>query len=219
VLVLAVATCSLLATPALAEEGLSFRPRKKAAPPIEEAPPDPAVHPLWGASLGIGFAFGGEEPDTGGVLAGDGVALTLGTTLTPVWAGRAGFGLGLDFGIKYAATQSLGGSFEILRYPIVPSAHVLVRVGGAWFLRAAGGPYIEVAIKASRGGTRSANTPTPERTFPSAIGAMGEAGVLYTLGKLGAHAGVRYTTLSYETPSDTDASSWGLFMGIHYFFL
>ena len=45
------------------------------------------------------------------------------------------------------------------------------------------------------------------------------AGILYTRGKAGAYVGLRYTILSYETPSTTDASNIGVFLGLSYFFL
>ena len=111
------------------------------------------------------------------------------------------------------------GSFELMRYPIVPSVHMLARVARPWFLVLTAGPYIEIGIEASRGGSQQSELPTPERRFPDALGVMGELGVLYTLGKAGAEITVRYTSLSYETPSTTDASSLGLFISVHYFFL
>lgn len=185
-------------------------------------PPTPP-RPLRGAwfelKAGVGAAFGGDEvPDpSGGLDAGDGVAFTLGAAVTPLWHCPFGVGLGLDAGFKYFALFDVGGGYELRRVPIVGSAHMLVAVDERWFLIAAGGPYLELAIKASGTGSAAAE---PDVYYPAALGFMGEAGALYAAGHLGVDLTLRYTGIRYDGPAgaaDADASSFGLYVAVHWF--
>ena len=176
---------------------------------------------LWlEANAGLAIAFGGDRvPDRElGLAAGDGVVMTLGGALTPFWLDRLGVGFGLDVGFKYYSLQTPGGGYALRRVPIVGSAHALFAVSDRWFLLAAGGAHLELAIRASRTGNASEAAPTD---YPAAIGFMGEAGVLYAVGHVGADITLRYTGLTYDdsdTTGDPDASSFGLFLGIHVLF-
>jgi hypothetical protein len=173
---------------------------------------------LWlGLNAGLGIAFGGDDvPDrSAGIPAGDGIVLSLGATLTPLWLGPVGLGAGVDLGFKYYALQTRGGGYDLRRVPIVASLHALVSVADRWFLLFAGGLHAEVAIQASRTGSRSDGS---ETRYPAAFGAMGEAGVLYAVGHVGVDITLRFAGLRYEAEPPADASHVGLFFGVHYLF-
>lgn len=198
-------------------------PVVEAKPDLPPAPPAPGTRSRSGAWLelnaGIGMAFGGDElPDrTQGLAAGDGIVLTLGAAATPLWHDWLGIGAGLDFGFKYYALQAgVQGGVDLRRVPLVGSVHALLAVDARWFVLVAGGPYLELAIQASRTGSASGGSATQ---YPSALGFMAEAGVLYAFGHIGADITLRYTGLgiddAYGDSDDADASSLGLFLGIH----
>lgn len=142
------------------------------------------------------------------------MTLQAGATLTPLWTSWLALGVGVDFGLKYAATQSLGGGYSLRRFPLTPSAHALFRVSDAMFLRVAGGPYVELGVLLSPTGKREAMA----IELDDALGAMAEGGIFYRAKRFAVDAAVRYTALRYEGPlnADADASSVGAFFGIHY---
>ena len=122
--------------------------------------------------------------------------------------------MGLDFGFKYAATQSLNGGYSLRRFPLTPSVHALVRMSDAMFLRVAGGPYVELGVQLSPTGKREAEA----IELDDALGVMAEGGIFCRVKHFAVDAAIRYTALSYEGPqnADADASNVGVFFGIHY---
>lgn len=193
------------------------RAREPAATPTSAPPASPSHVPtqhLFTAKLGVGVSFGGEEPLDRIVAAGEGITLLAGATLTPFWISPIAFGVGLDFGYKYAATQSIGGGYSLRRFPLAASTHALVRMTDALFLRVAGGPYLELGVQLSPTGQREAM----DIELDDALGAMAEGGVFYRVKHFAFDAAIRYTALRYTGPpnADADASNLGAFFAFHY---
>lgn len=193
----------------------------------DEAPAQPKFDrlPLFDVNLGLGLAFGGEnlakfelsdgtEQD---LDAGRGVLLTLGGKVTPLWLLESiGFGIGLDFGWKYGAVTASDASLSLRRFPLVATAHGLIRVAPQWFLRVAGGLTYETGI-ALRG---SGLLEDAKADANDALGWVGEGGVLWWVERHGAmDIGFRYTGLKYDFGyGSVDANHAALVMGFHFLF-
>jgi hypothetical protein len=198
-----------------AEDERRREPATPADNAVPAAPPPPSRH-LFAARLGVGMSFGGEAPLGRKVAAGDGITLQAGASLTPFWTSRIAFGGGIDFGYKYAATQSIGGGFSLSRIPLTVSAHALIRVIDGVFVRVAGGPHIEVDVQLSPTGEREAM----DVGFHDALGFMAEGGMFYRGRHFAVDVSLRYTGLHYEGQTDrladADASNIGMFLGVSY---
>jgi hypothetical protein len=173
----------------------------------------PTQH-LFTARVSFGASFGGDEAFDRSVAAGEGITLQAGATLIPFWTSWLALGMGVDFGLKYAATQSLNGGYSLRRFPLTPSAQALFRMSDTLFLRVAGGPYVELGVQLSPTGKREAMA----IELDDALGVMAESGIFYRAKRFAVDAAIRYTALRYEGPlnADADASNLGVFFGIHY---
>src|SRR5687768_3610377 len=111
ILLVLLASAFLRISVAQAQPAEDERTREPAAPAENAKPAVPTRH-LFAARLSVGMSFGGEEPLGLNVAAGDGITLQAGASLTPFWLSWIAFGAGVDFGYKYAATQSIGGGYS-----------------------------------------------------------------------------------------------------------
>lgn len=180
-----------------------------------------------GLHLTLGLAFGGEKFATltyddgseNSVRGGEGVILSGGLTFTPLWLGDSvGLGLGLDAGWKYKSTSvNADASVALERFPIVPSARALVKLGGSWHLLAAGGVVLEMSPSLQGDGLLS----DLDIEFDNGTGGMGELGFMWGHPQgVGYEITGRYTFLEYTHEATTesfDASSGSIHLTLHYF--
>lgn len=204
----------LLATHATAraQARTSEVPAAKQQAPVTAALPH--TH-LLSAKLDLGVAFGGDEIPNRFVHAGEGVALGLGVASAPFWLSWLGFGGGVDFAFKYAATQTLTGGYSLSRWPLMLHVDVLARASPVTLIRIAGGPYLELGVEIARTG-RDAHL---DRKLPNAFGYLLEAGIRQRISRAFAFdASVRWTSLRYENSARSDAGGLGGAFAIHYVF-
>jgi hypothetical protein len=193
---------------------------------MREAPPPPPPRedrdPILGLNLALGVALGGDElgraeyddGTQGSLGAGNGVVLSMGVMVTPLWFGsRVGLGLGGDLSWKYTSLSGRNGVLSLNRFPLVASLHVLVEVAPRWYVMASGGVQHEAGIELDGRGVFGGIHRRPD----GQLGAMAELGAFYARREIGAEVTLRYTATSFEIAGDTiDASSVGLFGAVHY---
>ena len=189
---------------------------------------EPAVAPARGfppwydVNFGLGLGFGGENLATFELMdgsnqeldAGRGVALTLGAKVTPLWVlDSIGFGVGVDIGWKYGAITAKDASLGLRRFPVVATAHGLIRLSPQWYLRFAGGLTYEMGISLRGSGLLEGVSADAE----NALGPIGEGGVLYAVNHLGIDVAFRYAALKYDFGSaSVDANHGAFVVGFHY---
>jgi hypothetical protein len=224
------------ALPPARAQGTSPEPALASSETSEESPGNAGFAGAWrggnylsalGLHLTLGLAFGGEKFATltyddgteNSVRGGEGVILSGGLTFTPLWIGDSvGLGLGVDAGWKYKSTSvNADASVALTRFPIVPSARALVKLGGSWHLLAAGGLVLEMSPSLQGDGLLSGL----DIEFDNGTGGMGELGILWGHPQgVGYEITGRYTFLEYTHEAATeslDASSGSLHLTLHYF--
>lgn len=208
----------------------SASPGAKGQRTAPSAADEPAVAPARGSlpwydvNFGLGLGFGGENLATFELMdgsnqeldAGRGVALTLGAKVTPLWVlDSVGFGVGVDIGWKYGAITAKDASLGLRRFPVVATAHGLVRLSPQWYLRLAGGLTYEMGISLRGSGLLEGLSADAE----NALGPIGEGGVLYAVNHLGIDVAFRYAALKYDFGSGSANANHGAFVvGFHYIF-
>jgi len=188
---------------------------------VDQRPPR---KPIWGLMFVTGFGGGGDDlvkvtlsDGTSQTLsAGDGIDVSLGLMLTPLWVGDAlGLGVSGTLGYKGWSVGGSNGDISIARFPFTASVHVLPRVAHNWLLLARGGIDKELDVSVSCSGVITC-------TDPGAIaklGWFGEAGFYYTFDifrpnpelpppdQHGAYSlAFRYTKLTYTAPTTSTAA-------------
>jgi hypothetical protein len=183
----------------------------------------------WYSALGIhigsSLAFGGdqlveltyEDGKKSGVNAGDGISLTGGLTLTPLWfADRVGLGLGLDAGYKFTSTlQAADGSVKLTRIPASAMIRGLVGLGRSWYVLGAGGIALEFSPQLSGEGVLS----SVSANFKNAVGGRAELGFLRgDPHSFGAEITGSFTYMRFAIGSDSlNAMHGGVNFVLHYF--
>ena len=84
----------------------------------------------------------------------------------------------------------------------------------AAFIRLAAGPEVDLGIELAPTGARAKTE--GERSIPTAIGAVGQAGVLFRFGRLSIDLAFRFTLMQYDLDGVTNASHPGFVFGLHY---
>jgi hypothetical protein len=177
--------------------------------------------PGSGFHLALGLAGGGDNlasrqfaaGDSSSLKAGDGVYLTLGGTVTPLWLGdTVGLGFGGGIGWKYYTFEAGNGSLNLSRFPIDLWVQTLLPVSGRWYLLLQTGPHKDAGVKLSGSGVASG-----EATFYGRWGWMAQAGFYLATSWHSAFAfGLRYTDVHYTLAGETiDASNLALDLTFH----
>ena len=188
----------------------------------------PVRDPRWGLAFEFGFGGGGTDLATvsydGGkttLSAGDGIHVSVGLMLTPLWVGdRLGVGFTGTLGYKGWSVGDSGGQATISRFPLTAAVHLLPRLGRQWLLLARGGIDKELGGSFSGGGT--------SLDLNAKLGAFGEGGFYYIFDIWTApeHRGeqrgavsltFRYTKLTYTANGGAiDGQSLMLFTTYYY---
>jgi hypothetical protein len=185
----------------------------------------PGHRPGTSLDLQLGFVFGGTEIASAqfsdgtsrSLKAGQGVNISLGMAVTPLWLGDAvGFGAALDFGVKGWSVDASNGGIELVRFPVIATARMLVPMGEQWFLLAAAGAHKELHVHLTSSGVAAGT----DVMFTSPVGPLAELGLYFASTR---HTGValslRYTRAHYFFQNTTlDASNLGVQSMIHYDF-
>jgi hypothetical protein len=189
----------------------------RAATPESDAAQGPEVagvlrlgYGAGGGSLSVPLNGGGVESVSGG----GGAALSVGGVVTPFWPRPAvGLGAGAELGWKHDATGLSNPDLTLDRFPLVVSAHALVRMSPRAFLLAGGGIekdfHVEFEAHGGPGGDRS-------MPLTSGLGAMVQVGGVLALSNgLACDLLLRYTRMSYEDGA-LDASNIALSVGLRF---
>lgn len=182
--------------------------------------------PIWGMMVELGAGGGGDDLVTvtlsdgsrQTLSAGDGVAVSVGLMVTPLWLGdRLGAGVTATAGYKGMSVGGSNGGIGLGRFPVTAAIHVLPRFAQRWFFLIRGGIDQETNVSLSGSGIASG----VEHGLRATLGAFGEAGVyniLDTPEQRGASSlTLRYTKLTYTAEGGSaDGSSVMLFCAIYY---
>src|SRR5689334_11166378 len=110
--------------------------------------PLPLRNPKWGMMLELGLGGGGDDlvtvrlsnGDKQTLSAGDGVAISLGIMVTPLWVGdHLGAGIAGTAGYKGWSVGGSNGDIGLSRFPFIAAVHLLPRVAPRWFVLVRGG--------------------------------------------------------------------------------
>jgi hypothetical protein len=187
---------------------------------------------ISGYSLGLrfGFAGGGDtlasaqlsDGSSRSVSGGGGGAVAADLKLTPFWlADTVGFGAGGEIGWKGQEISADNGSVSLDRFPLVVTAHVILRATDYAYFMLSGGVEKDLAISFTGSGVGALNG---DVTFKSSIGGAGALAFYYALTPhFTLDAAVRFARLHYDVagPGGTgrvDASNGGFSMGAQYQF-
>jgi hypothetical protein len=189
-----------------------------------ERPPIRPVPPNRRASLGLrlGVSFGGETLATGQLSNGDELTLTTGkgafTTLeamfTPLWIGDwLGVGVGAEVGFMSGSISASNGDISFSRFPVIATAHVMLRTSHQWYLLGGGGVRRDLSPSVSGSGFGSG----VGASFESRWGGVAQAGAYFALNEhLGFDGLFRLTLMSYGIQGQTlDATNGGVSAAFH----
>ena len=201
------------------------RLRPAAGPPpgwyrTDDGEDRPIRDPKWGLILEMGVGGGGDDlvkvslsdGSSQTLSAGDGIAISLGVMVTPLWIGDSvGLGVSATIGYKGWSVGGSNGDIGIGRFPLVLAAHVLPRLSPRWFLFGRGGLDKEADPSISGSGVASGTN----LDLTAKLGWFVEGGVykiIDTPEQRGAWSlTFRYTKITYTAsdPSTGDASANG----------
>jgi len=175
--------------------------------------------PLLDLILGFGVATGwginrpSEVHASNELLSfGDGLFLSLGALVTPLWiGGRVGLGGGVEVGFKYDAPAL--GSDTLTRYPASLTGHALFRVSRRGFVVVAGGASRDFAVNLT-----SYEAMQSGLALTSHVGELARVLFYYRIGDRSAFMlGLMRTFLTYSVGGmDVDAGSLGHFVGVSF---
>lgn len=212
-------TCQPASGPIVAVDGVAVDPSDAAtataltATPVTTATPPADDHhrsqPGSGFILLMGAAVGGDKITVNGAELDAGVGWTsaIAGTVTPLWIKRRfGFGAGVEIGLKHSSVGTMNGRTAFNRFPLLVTAHVLVRTERPWYVKLGGGIEKHLAGEISSGSVQGR------------AGPVGEIGVYRLFGPRGygaLEAAVRYSRVRHGNAT-IDGSSVGLLLSLHY---
>lgn len=181
---------------------------------------------MWGLMFELGIGGGGanlvkvalSDGSSETLSAGDGVAVSLGVMVTPLWMGdRLGLGVSGTFGYKGWSVGGSNGDIGLSRYPFTAAVHLLPRISPRWLLLARGGLDKETNVSISGSGVAAG----VGADLNASLGGFGEAGfykIMDTPEERGAWSlTFRYTKLTYTANGATaDAQSFMLFTALYF---
>jgi hypothetical protein len=201
---------------AVDDEGPKDAPPVQAplAPPRKRAPheyvAEPEGDPGNGVMLRFGYSGGGatlvtaqyQNGDTSTIDAGQGLILSIGGLVTPLWNEKTfGLGGGAEIGWKYEGIGASNANLSLSRFPLILSLHALVLLQGRTYLFLAAGAEKDLGIDFS--------------PVPGVTGTWGPYGALgfYKWGHRGAvDLQAHFAAMKY---SGVDAKTFGVTLGMH----
>jgi len=192
----------------------------------EPARPKQIRNPLWGLVFELGIGGGGDDlvkvslsdGSDQTLSAGDGVAVSVGLMVTPLWVGDSlGVGVSGTFGYKGWSVGGSNGDISLSRFPLTAAVHVLPRISPMWLLLVRGGIDKEVGVSLSGSGVAAG----AHADLNAGLGGFGEMGfykILETPEQRGAWSlTFRYTKLTYSANGATaDAQNFMLFSTLYF---
>lgn len=175
-------------------------------------------------NLGIGYSFGGDElfsaTYTDGseetLSAGQGLTMTVGTTISLWRKNSRSISLGIDAGVKVwnigADVEDFG--LQMLRVPLVLTAHHVWDLSRSMQFNAGMGVQYEVAASLKGSGVAE----DLNIDFHDALGYVVKLGFTHWSKRWGSQFTVQLTRIKYESSlfEVIDGKSVGLFITLHY---
>ena len=150
--------------------------------------------------------------------AGDGVTLSFGLMVTPLWLGDSlGVGVSGTAGYKGWSVGGSNGGIRLSRFPLTAAVHVLPRIAQRWFLLARGGIDKDADVSISGSGI-AAGTEVGLHASPGGFGEAGIYNIMNTPEQRGAWSlTVRYTKATYSANGGSvDGSSFMVFSTLYF---